>query len=305
MEKVISLNENVLDVTFNLKTYLEAEFDFVYNHNNFFIVGNNDKPINSLPDTSGEDIWLKIIDYVKELMIDVNLPDGKVFYEKLSANFILAYGTQTFLNEKYNIVLDKFNRKIIPIYTDSKLDYTYLNSDITINRLDSIMWKPLSVNKKYNQIIETVLKIIFDTLNIAYNTEWSFEKLDNLYIILNRDVENGYHIPTHYDISKAIKDYLYQVWILLFHDNKKILSAEQKNIEALLYKYRNKGIPFYISSEVTKTFDIDKKIIYRDRVQNTYLSNFFNNISPTVLIIILIVLVIIFIIIILKLFNVF
>ena len=72
-----------------------------------------------------------------------------------------------------------------------------------------------------------------------------------------------------------------------------------------LYKYRNKGIPFYISSEVTKTFDIDKKIIYRDRVQNTYLSNFFNNISPTVLIIILIVLVIIFIIIILKLFNVF
>ena len=87
MEKVISLNENALDVTFNLKTYLEAEFDFVYNHNNFFIVANNDAPINSLANTTAEDIWLKIIDYVKELMPDVKLmfdyegPDGNVVEE--------------------------------------------------------------------------------------------------------------------------------------------------------------------------------------------------------------------------------
>ena len=45
---------------------------FNFNLNNFFIVGNNDKPINSLPDTSGEDMWLKIIDYVK---YDINIED--------------------------------------------------------------------------------------------------------------------------------------------------------------------------------------------------------------------------------------
>ena len=32
-----------------------------------------------------------------------------------------------------------------------------------------------------------------------------FEKLSNLYIILNRDVEDGYYIPKHYSISKELK----------------------------------------------------------------------------------------------------
>ena len=32
----------------------------------------------------------------------------KKFYNKLSANFILAYGTQHFLNEMYPIILENF-----------------------------------------------------------------------------------------------------------------------------------------------------------------------------------------------------
>ena len=306
MEQVIPLyNNEVLDVTFNLKKYLEATFDFVYDHNNFFIVGNNDAPINSLPNTTGETIWLKIIDYVKELMIQPSHSAASLFYGKLSANFILAYGTHSFLNDKYQIILDKFNRKLVPIYNESKLDYTYLNNDISITKLDTIIWKPVGFSKKYNTILETILKIIFDTLSIAYDVDWSFKKLDNLYIILNRDVEDGYHIPLTYEIPKAIKNYIYQVWILIINDRSNLLSPQQKKIEALLNKYKTKGIPLNLSNDLTKEFEIDKKVIYRDRT-STFSNNFLNEtVSNEVLFIIIGVLTFILIIIILKLFNVF
>jgi hypothetical protein len=285
MDQVITVNENVLDVTFNLKTYLEAEFDFVYNHNNFFIVANNDTPINSLPNTTGEDIWLKIIDYVKELMIEPSFYDANMFYKKLSANFILAYGTHSYLNDKYNVILDKFNRKIIPIHNDAKLDYTYLNNDISITKLDSILWKPVGFNKKYNIILETVLKIIFDTLSIIHDVEWSFENLDNLYLILNRDVEDGYHIPTHYNISKAIKNYIYQVWILVENNKTDILSPQQKKIQELLYKYKEKGIPFNLSDKLSTVYNIEKKVVYRDTTKQM-----FPAINNDILLVILIIL---------------
>ena len=266
MEKVIPMYENdILQVTQNLKTYLESTFDFVYNHNDFFIVGNNDTPLNSLPNTTGEVIWLKMIDYVKDLMIEPSYSDASLFYGKLSTNFILAYGTHSFLNDQYEIILDKFNRKLVPIYNESKLDYTYLNNDISITKLDTMLWKPVGFNKKYNTILETVLKLIFDTLNLAYSTEWSFKKLDNLYIILNRDVEDGYHIPISYEIPIALKNYIYQVWILIINDHSKLLSPQQKKIEALLQKYKKKGVPLVISDTLTRDFEVNKKIIYRDR----------------------------------------
>ena len=107
-------------------------------------------------------------------MIEPSYPDASLFYGKLSANFILAYHN-SFLNDKYQIILDKFNRKLVPIYNESKLDYTYLNNDISITRLDTMLWKPVGFNKKYNTILETVLKLIFDTLSLAYSVEWSFK----------------------------------------------------------------------------------------------------------------------------------
>ena len=49
--------------------FLDESFDFVYNHNGFFIVANNDTPQNSVADINGEQMWLKIVEYVRELMI--------------------------------------------------------------------------------------------------------------------------------------------------------------------------------------------------------------------------------------------
>ena len=308
METVVSLNENPLEVQSELKIFLDEKFDFVYNHNGFFIVGNNDTPKNTIENTTGEKIWLKIVEYVRDLMIKSDLPEAKPFYGKLSANFILAYGTETFLNEIYPIILEKFNRKMISIYNDSKLDYSYLNNDIIITKLDDITWKPLGFNKKYNEIIEVVLKIIFSTLSLAYPTDWSFEKLNNLYIILNRDVEDGYFIPKHYSISKAIKIYIYQVWLLIFHEHSKILSPEQKKIQALLYKYKDKGIPFTISNEITNTINIDKTIVNKINKKETSISKFeifIKNLSIQTLVILLISCIIIFIILMLKIYNIF
>lgn len=306
MEQVIPLyNNEVLDVTQNLKTYLEATFDFVYNHNDFFVVGNNNTPLNSLPDTTGETIWLKMIDYVKELMIEPSKPDATLFYNKLSANYILAYGSHSVLSEQYQILLDKFNRHLVPIYNESKLDYTYLNNDIKITRLDTILWKPVGFNKKYNVILETVIKLIFDTLSIAYNVEWSFKKLDNLYIILNRDVEDGYHIPINYEIPKALKNYIYQVYILIINDRSNLLSPQQKKIEALLNKYSTKGIPLVLSPNLTTEYKLDKKIIYREKTstfQNTILNKYITN---DMLLGALGILTLILIIVLLKIFNIF
>lgn len=306
MEQVIPLyNNEVLDVTQNLKTYLEATFDFVYNHNDFFVVGNNDTPLNSLPNTTGETIWLKMIDYVKELMIEPSKPDATLFYNKLSANYILAYSSHSVLNEQYQILLDKFNRHLVPIYNESNLDYTYLNNDINITRLDTILWKPVGFNKKYNVIFETVIKLIFDTLSIAYNVEWSFKKLDNLYIILNRDVEDGYHIPINYEIPKALKNYIYQVYILIINDRSNLLSPQQKKIESLLNKYSNKGIPLVLSPNLTTEYKLDKKVIYREKTstfQNTVLNQYITN---DMLLGALGILTLILIIVLLKIFNIF
>ena len=303
MEQIIPLyNNEILDVTQNLKNYLEATFDFIYNHNDFFIVANNDLPLNSLPNTTGETIWLKMIDYVKELMIESSYADASLFYGKLSANFILAYGTHSFLNDKYQIILDKFNRKLVPIYNESKLDYTYLNNDISITRLDTMLWKPVGFNKKYNTILETVLKLIFDTLSLAYSVEWSFKKLDNLYIILNRDVEEGYHIPISYEIPKALKNYIYQVWILMLNNRSNLLSPQQKKIEALLQKYKNKGIPLILSDTLKRGFEINKKVIYRDRtvLKDGFNEYFTNNVLYSIVVILSFLLVIVL----LKIFNV-
>ena len=306
METVVSLNEKPLEVQSELKVFLDKHFDFVYNHNGFFIVGNNDTPKNTIANTTGEHMWLKIVEYVKELMIKSELPSAKTFYGKLSANFILAYGSHTFLNEIYATILEKFNRKMIPIYNDSKLDYSYLNGDIIITKLDDITWKSYGFKKKYNEIIEVVLKIIFSTLSLAYPTDWSFEKLNNLYIILNRDVEDGYFIPKHYSISKAIKNYIYQVWLLQYHEQSKILSPEQKKIQALLYKYKDKGIPFTISNEITANINIDETIVNKkDTTSASKFETFIKNLSVQTLVILLVICIIIFIILMLKIYVVF
>lgn len=306
MEQVIPLyNNEVLDVTQNLKTYLEATFDFVYNHNDFFVVANNDTPLNSLANTTGETIWLKMIDYVKELMIEPSKPDASLFYGKLSANYVLAYGTHSFLNEKYKVLLDKFNKHLVPIYNESKLDYTYLNNDIKITRLDTIIWKPVGFNKQYNTIFETIIKLIFDTLNIAYSVEWSFKKLDNLYIILNRDVEDGYHIPINYEIPKALKNYIYQVYILIINERSNLLSPQQKKIESLLNKYSNKGIPLILSPNLTLEYNLNKKIVYRERssiFQDTILNKYITN---DILLASLGIMIFVLFIVLLKLFNIF
>ena len=310
METVVSLNEEPLEVQTELKMFLDESFDFVYNHNGFFIVANNDTPQNSVADINGEQMWLKIVEYVRELMIKPELPAAEIFYNKLTANFILAYGNSTFLNDMYPKILEKYNRQMIPIYNDAKLDYSYLNNDILITKLDDITWRPLGHNKKYNEIMEVVLKIIFSTLSLAYPTEWSFEKLNNLYIILNRDVEDGYFIPKHYSISKAIKNYIYQVWLLLFHkeglvDHSKILSPEQKKIQGLLYKYKDKGIPFTISKEITSVININETIISKKETPLSNFEKFIKNLSIKTLVILLIICIIIFIIIMLKIYDIF
>jgi len=304
METVVTINEDGLEIETQLRIFLDKNFDFVYSYNGFFIVANNDIPKNTKDDTTGENMWLKIIEYVRELMINPESPDAKKFYNKLSSNFILAYGTNTFLNEMYPIVLEKFHRQIIPIYNTSKLDYTYLNNDIIIQKLDDITWKSYGFNKKYNEIIEIILKIIFNTLNLVYPIDWSFEKLNNLYIILNRDVENGYYIPKYYNVSKAIKNYIYQVWLLIIHKHSQILSPEQKKIEELLYKYKDKGIPFTISNNITSGFNIDISII-NEKKNKSRIEIFFNNLSIKLLFILLGIFIIIFILLILKIYDIF
>ena len=81
MEKVIPLyNENVLDVTSNLKIYLEATFDLVYNYNNFFIVANNDPPYNtnSYPSFDAQNQYIGLntpLDKIQHTSIDGKSPN--------------------------------------------------------------------------------------------------------------------------------------------------------------------------------------------------------------------------------------
>ena len=96
METVVTINEDGLEIETQLRMFLDKNFDFVYSYNGFFIVANNDIPKKYKDDTTGENMWLKIIEYVKELMINPESPDAKKFYNKLSSNFILAYGTNLF-----------------------------------------------------------------------------------------------------------------------------------------------------------------------------------------------------------------
>ena len=302
---VPTYNLDPLQVTHNLKKYLQGAFDFVYDYNNFFIVANNDTPNDSLANTTGELIWLKMIDYCKDLMINPTSVTGSSFYSKVGANFILAYGSNSYLKDQYTIILSNFNRKIVPIYNISKLDYSYLNNDIKITKLDSLIWKPVGFLGNYNTILESVIKLIFDTLNLLYPTDWSFKKLDNLYIILNRDVINGYNIPVTYDISIALKNYIYQVWIFVINNRSELLSSDQKKVMDLLYKYKDKGIPLTISNDLKNIYDLKKNIIYTETT-SLFSNEFFNKyIDNTVLFGIVAILLFILFIVILKIFKFF
>ena len=85
----------------------------------------------------------------------------------------------------------------------------------------------------------------------------------------------------------------------------------KKKIEALLYKYKDKGIPFTISNELTSVLNIDNNINKSselDRFQkflekNEIAVNSSIN-SDTILVILLIVFIIIFILIMLKIYNI-
>ena len=96
METIVTINEEGLEIETQLRMFLDKNFDFVYSYNGFFIVANNDIPKNTNNDITGENMWLKIIEYARELMINPESPNAKKFYNKLSSNFILAYGTNTF-----------------------------------------------------------------------------------------------------------------------------------------------------------------------------------------------------------------
>jgi hypothetical protein len=259
--------DSLEDIVFRLETYLTNNFDFVYNHNGFFIVGNNDTPINSPKGTTGESIWLKMVDYVKGLMIKDKNSYADKFYGKLGTNFVFAYGSNTELKEMSERIYDKFNRKMVPLYVDDKLHYTYLNDNIIIQKLDTLLWKPVNSDKKYNKIIESIMKMIFDTMSLVYKERWGLKEYDFLFIILQKDVENGYHIPSNFETDVAIKTYLYQVWILMVYDMDYVLSPEQKKIKTFLNEFKNKGIPAKIPIDLKSPYTVDKKIVYKEIVR--------------------------------------
>ena len=80
---------------------------------------------------------------------------------------------------------------------------------------------------------------------------------------------------------------------------KGLIPFEKALQAALLYKYKDKGIPFTISNNITSDFNIDVSIINKKKYISM-VENFLNNLSIQLLSILLVIFIIIFIILMLN-----
>ena len=265
-----NINMDLFKVDEQLNLWLTKNFDYVYKHNGFYIVANNVTPLYSLGVT-GENVWEEMKKVVNNLMIKNDTVEGKQFYNKLKRHYILAYGESQFLNIAYDSIFVNFGRKIIPIHNNDMLYFTYINNDIFISKLNNITWIPYGANKTYNKIIEVVVKIIFDTMNLLKKEVWGYEESSNINIILERDVNNGYEIPIHYEIEKKLKNYLYQIWLIYINKKTDILTPDQKKIASLFEKFK-----IYIPQKIENKTVIDVSTLYKypqdtETIENMYI----------------------------------
>lgn len=252
-----SIHNAILNTT-NNKTnlclqylYQTKNIDFIENFNetDLIIAATKDIPVFTSTflkyTVKAYDIFEHIKFYVHKL-----LPNKKTLKEyqiKLN-NYAIIYGSRNFLNNHSKIILNSFGITVIPIYSDEFLYFDYINNyinyDFKKNRLNVKFtdrnWRPyLDKNtdkKKYNVIIEKIIKLKFELLNRFKIPNWDY---NSIYLDIKRDEELGlYNTKGKNDITKPIEqdisdDYLYQLWLFYTHVlryNNSLTSIYKKTI---------------------------------------------------------------------------
>lgn len=175
------------------------------------------------------DIFEHIKFYVHKLLPNkTTLKDYDIKINK----YAIIYGNRDFINDNSKTILKSFGITVIPIYSDEFLYFDYINNYINYDfkknklnvKLTDRTWKPwLDKNtqkKKYNIIIEKIIKLKFELLHTFKIPKWDY---NSIYIDIKRDEELGqYNTKDKNDITKSIEqdvseDYLYQIWLFYTH----------------------------------------------------------------------------------------
>ena len=175
------------------------------------------------------DIFEHIKFYVHKL-----LPNKKTLkdYDIKINKYAIIYGNRNFINDNSSTIFKTFGITVIPIYSDEFLYFDYINNYINYDfkknklnvKLTDRLWRPYldknTENKKYNVIIEKLIKLNFELLHRFKIPNWEY---NSIYIDIKRDEELGhYNTEGKNDITKSIEqdvseDYLYQIWLFYTH----------------------------------------------------------------------------------------
>lgn len=210
-------------------------FKYVENFDNsdFIIAASADKPkftsTNVTFDITSYDIFEHIKYYTKKLLPNIKLLKD---YEIDIKNYAIIYCDRDTLRKINTVILNTYKIIVIPIYSDELLYFDYINNyiDYDFKKFDGIsitdrLWRPymdteIGEEKKYNIIIEKIMKLNFELLDRYNIPNWDFKliyqdiKRDEDLEVYNTDGK----IPSNKNIEQAVcEDYLYQLW--LFYTN--------------------------------------------------------------------------------------
>ena len=229
-----------------VQQFLEYLYDtkfFKYVENlddsDFIIAASEHKPkftsTNVTFDITSYDIFEHIKFYAKKLLPSIKLLKD---YEIEIKNYAIIYCDRDTLRRINTVILNTYKIIIIPIYSDELLYFDYINNyiDYDFKLFDGIsitdrLWRPymdtgVGEEKKYNIIIEKIMKLNFELLNRYNIPDWDFKviyqdiKRDEDLELYNTDGKN----PFNKTIEQAVcEDYLYQLWLfytnILRHNN--------------------------------------------------------------------------------------
>ena len=307
---IITKNESNNIKLNSINIFLKNNFDYYTETHNIHIASLEVKPLFSHIDANGENIHEAIVYWINELFIKKDLDNiFSTNFLDLTNNYVILYGDYLTLNSKISNQIKKlYNKKIFYLYNTDKLYFNYTNNffDIekNIHKINNIYWRPYTYNLYYNQIIETIIYIIFDIFAYLYPTYFNFNKSTYFYDLINNDISlektnhSYYNISNVYDKHIIIKTYLYQTLLFYIHKQKinylsndlkqHILTIPRKDIFIIFDNFTNKGLP--------------KTILKSKLLIDNYSPLYYNNIeyieNNFIIIIIFAVIIILFIIII-------
>ena len=235
-----------------LRKNIKKHFDYVVSIKGFYIVGTDEKPKYSYPQSTGKQLVLHMTKVFSSLL-DQN-EDGKIdnyrIFKSMKKNFVFAIGYANTLEEHEEEIDQKFHRYVMSLKSD-KWDVNYKLRSIHIDtnqRLDSSMYRPEGYSSSWEEAFHTITEA-----RNRVGSKWSFTAESQLFEWMDADRKRGLYDTSeqnkeeegHYDEETAVNELIHQVWLFYLAGAEKNLTSNQKRVLRLI---KRSQLPLKVNS---------------------------------------------------------